>query len=91
AMLIIFGAGIIPSNTLPLALAPFRHKGGSAGAIYGSITMLSVFSVSLVASLLPANNVVLAMIYLGLSLTSIAMVLVQMPLKVASPLASGGD
>lgn len=74
AMFIIFGAGIIPSNTAAIALTPFRHKGGSAGALYGFITMLSVFLVSLVGSILPATSLALALVYLGLSLISILMV-----------------
>ncbi len=86
SMLIVFGAGIIPSNTVALALGPFRHQGGgSAGAIYGSITMLSVFGVSIIGSLLPASNLILALIYLGLSVTSVIVMLTQTSLKQELP------
>lgn len=74
AMIIIFGAGLIPSNTAAIAMTAFRHKGGSAGAIYGCITMFSVFAVSLVGSFLPASALVLALLYLTISILSIAMV-----------------
>ena len=74
AMIIIFGAGLIPSNTAAIALTPFRHKGGSAGALYGFITMLSVFMVSLLGSILPSTSLVLAAVYLGISLLSLLMV-----------------
>jgi DHA1 family bicyclomycin/chloramphenicol resistance-like MFS transporter len=74
AMIIIFGAGLIPSNTSAIALTAFRHKGGSAGAIYGCITMFSVFVVSLIGSFLPASALVLALLYLSISLLSLTMV-----------------
>ena len=81
-MLVVFGAGTIPSNTVALALGPFRHQGGgSAGAIYGSITMLSVFAVSIIGSFLPASNLILALIYIGLSVSSVIVMLTQTSLK----------
>jgi Bcr/CflA subfamily drug resistance transporter len=72
-MLMIFGSGIVPSNTAAIALVPFRHKGGSAGALYGFISMAGVFVASFIGSILPANNLVLAMIFLGISLMGIVM------------------
>ncbi len=74
AMLVIFGAGIIPSNTIAIAMAPFRHKGGSAGAMYGFITMLCVFAVSFIGSITPSTNLALGLIFLGISLVSMLMV-----------------
>lgn len=74
ATLIIFGAGIVPSNTVAIALGPFRHIGGSAGAIYGCITMLSVFVVSFAGTFLPAADLVLAIVFLTISLLSWAMI-----------------
>lgn len=82
SMVIVFGAGTIPSNTVALALGPFRQQGGgSAGAIYGSITMLSVFAVSIIGTFLPASNLILALIYLGLSVSSVIVMLTQTSLK----------
>jgi hypothetical protein len=53
--------------------------GGGACAIYGCITMLSVFVVSFVGSIVSTNSLILAMIFLGLSLLSLLMVMLQSP------------
>lgn len=74
AMLVIFGSGIIPSNTVAVALGPFRHKGGSAGALYGFITMLCVFAVSFIGSITPSTSLTLGLLFLGMSLLSMLMV-----------------
>jgi DHA1 family bicyclomycin/chloramphenicol resistance-like MFS transporter len=74
AMISILGAGLIPSNTMAIALAPLRQKGGTAGAIYGSITMLCVFLVSCAGSILPTTSLSLALIFLTLSLLSWIMI-----------------
>lgn len=73
AMLVIFGSGIVPSNTIAIALAPFRHKGGSAGAMYGFITMLCAFAVSFIGSITPSTSLALGLLFLGISLISILM------------------
>ncbi len=74
SMVIIFGAGIIPSNTAAIALIPFRHKGGSAGAIYGFVTMLSVFAISLAGSFLPATALALGLMLLTISVLSLVII-----------------
>ncbi len=55
--LFVFGGGFVFSNAMAAALAPFRGKmGGVAGALYGSIQILSAFLASLVAAFLDSSN-----------------------------------
>lgn len=56
AMLLVFSSGLIFSNAVVGAFMPFRHIGGAAGALFGSIQMLGGFIASAIASHLAVHN-----------------------------------
>jgi len=69
-MIIVFGAAFIPINAMVSALQPFKHIGGSAGALYGSLQMFGAFLMSFVGSLLVNNRQELSLIYLLITTTA---------------------
>ncbi len=70
-MFFILGTGFIYSNATANALSPFRHMGGIAGALFGSLQTFGAFFAGFIVSQLPNSIMSLAATLLCVSLVSL--------------------
>lgn len=61
-MLVVFGAGLVPANTMVGLLNEFKTTRGSASALYGSLVMFGAFGISFIASMVPNSTLTLGLI-----------------------------
>lgn len=70
----VLGQGFIFASAMAGALAPFRHMGGSAGALFGSLQYVVAFIVSLVLAIIGLHSVfVLANTYIVLAVIGLVL------------------